>query len=74
MSNKEDLKKLLKNHQDLHDELMHLFKNNAEQCLIWLTNIKGPLCDVTPISLIDGPEGKEKVLDMIFRIKTGDFS
>lgn len=68
------LNDLLKDHNDLHRELMQLFKNDEAQAIIWLTKSKDPLCDVTPLSLINSEEGKVKVLDMIYRIKTGDFS
>lgn len=68
------LKEILKDHEDLHDEIMQLFKNDEEQSLIWLTKSKLPLCNETPLSLIGSKEGKEKVIDMIYRIKTGDLS
>jgi len=71
---KDKLEALSKNHQDVLDELMYLFKNNEQQVMIWLTSDKAPLCDVSPLSLLDSRAGKEKVLDMIYRIKTGDFS
>lgn len=73
MSDIEVLKDLLDNHEDLYTELMTLFKEEA-QALIWLINPKAPLCDQTPISLLGDSEGKEKVMEMLYRIKTGDMS
>lgn len=68
------LKEILKGHDDLHDEIMLLFKNDEEESLLWLTKSKLPLCNETPLSLIGSKEGKEKVIDMIYRIRTGDLS
>jgi len=55
-------------------ELMSLFKNQNETVIKWLNKEKGPLCGNTPMSLMDTASGREAVLDMIYRIKTGDFS
>jgi uncharacterized protein (DUF2384 family) len=74
MSHSKELQKLLENHTDLYDELMNLFKYNEEQALTWITKTKAPLCDVTPLSLIENKKGKEKVMDMIYKINTGDMS
>ena len=73
MNNKESLKKLLKNDADLHNELLSVFKQE-EQAINWLTSIKAPLGNVTPLSLINTAEGKAKVMDIFYKIKTGDFS
>jgi uncharacterized protein (DUF2384 family) len=74
MPHTKELHRLLENHKDLYEELMNLFKYNEEQALKWLSKTKAPLCDVTPLSLIENNQGKEKVMDMINRIKTGDMS
>lgn len=63
----------LDNNQDLHDELLSVFKQESH-AISWLTSTKSPLGNVTPLSLINTTDGKKKVLDMIYRIKTGDFS
>jgi uncharacterized protein (DUF2384 family) len=68
------LKETLKDHGDLHDQLLQLFKNNEQQAMAWLTNSKAPLCDIAPLALLGSSEGKEQVIDMIYRIKTGDLS
>lgn len=73
MNNKDPLKELLKNNSELHNELLSVFKKE-EQAMNWLTSIKVPLGNVTPLSLIPTVDGKNKVLDMLYRIKTGDFS
>ncbi|MGI2146606.1 antitoxin Xre/MbcA/ParS toxin-binding domain-containing protein [Shewanella frigidimarina] len=74
MSDINDLQELLKNHTDLFEELMGVFHNNEKQALSWLTHPKVPLCNLTPISLITDKVGKEKVIDMLYRIKSGDMS
>ena len=74
MSHTKELHRLLENHKDLYEELMSLFKYNEEQALKWLSKTKAPLCDVTPLSLIGNKKGKEKVMDMIYQIQTGDMS
>jgi hypothetical protein len=73
MNNKESLKELLKNDYELHNELLSVFKKE-ELAMSWLTSPKVPLENMTPLSLIATVDGKNKVLDMIYRIKTGDFS
>lgn len=55
-------------------QLMSLFKNNNDVVVDWLSKKKGPLCDIAPIDLLDTASGREAVLDMIYRIRTGDFS
>lgn len=63
----------LDNNQDLHKELLSVFKQESH-AISWLTSTKVPLGNVSPLSLINSIEGKMKVLDMLYRIKTGDFS
>lgn len=70
---KKELEELLKDHSDLHRELLYIFKKE-DQALIWLVNTKAYLSDDTPISLIHDVKGKEKVMDLLYRIKTGDLS
>lgn len=63
----------LDNNQDLHNELLSIFKQESH-AISWLTSTKVPLGNITPLSLINTTDGKKKVLDMLYRIKTGDFS
>ncbi len=74
MSDRNELQDLLRDHLDLYDELMELFNQNEKQALSWLTTPKSPLCEVTPLSLIADTGGKDKVMDVLYRIKTGDMS
>lgn len=63
----------LNNNQDLYDELLDAFKKDAI-AIKWLTNPKSPLENLTPLSLIATAEGKKKVMNMLYQIKTGDIS
>jgi len=71
MNSKEHFDVLLKNHQDIKKSLLVLFEEE-EIALRWLTSPKPQLCDVTPLSLLE--KDKQAVSDLIYTIKTGDFS
>ena len=59
---------------DVHSNLVKLFKGD-ERCIIeWLYTPKKPLENKAPIELLKIIGGNEKVLDLIEQIKTGDFS
>ena len=73
MSEKQKLEELLKHHQDLYRKILNLFKKD-DKALAWLTRPKAPLCGETPISLIHNAKGKERVMDVLYRIETGDLS
>lgn len=53
--------------------LMYL-KKRYRLSISWLINPKTPLESSTPLSLIATVYGKKKVLDILYRFKTGDFS
>lgn len=55
-------------------ELMVLFKDQNELVTEWLRKPKRPLMNKAPIELMDSASGRRSVLDMIERIKYGDFS
>ncbi|MGR6834485.1 antitoxin Xre/MbcA/ParS toxin-binding domain-containing protein [Aliivibrio wodanis] len=52
---------------------MTLF-NNEVLCEEWLRGSKRPLGGLSPIEVLKTVDGKEKILGMITRIETGDFS
>ncbi|MFT6530043.1 MAG: hypothetical protein ACJAZB_001698 [Psychrosphaera sp.] len=49
-------------------------KKRYRLSISWLINPKTPLESSTPLSLIATVYGKKKVLDILYRFKTGDFS
>ncbi|MGR6859611.1 MbcA/ParS/Xre antitoxin family protein [Aliivibrio salmonicida] len=53
--------------------LMVLFNDEA-LCEEWLKSSKIQLGGLSPLEVIRTAGGKEKILDMIDRIETGDFS
>ena len=53
--------------------LMVLF-NDELLCEEWLKKSKIPLGGLSPLDVLKTFGGKEKILDMIARIETGDFS
>ena len=63
----------LDNNQDLHNELLSVFKQESHASR-WLTSPKAPLENASPLSLIATTEGKKKIMNMLYKIKTGDFS
>lgn len=71
MNHKEQFDVLLKNHQDIKSSLLALFKEE-KIALRWLTSPKSQLSNATPHSLLEG--NKQVVSDLIYTIKTGDFS
>jgi uncharacterized protein (DUF2384 family) len=71
MKQQKELNKVLEKHPDIYKSLMELF-NSEESALSWLGKPCKPLCDVKPIDLLS--TDSEKVLDIIYRIKTGDMS
>lgn len=73
MKKKEELKKRLISHDDLYNEVIKIFKNEA-QAFKWLESKKTFLMGATPLDLIESKVGKEKVMDLLYKIKTGDLS
>ncbi|AKO77482.1 hypothetical protein EN12_20130 [Vibrio cholerae] len=55
-------------------ELMILFGDDTELVKEWLVGKKRPLCGKAPVDLMDIAVGRKAVLEMIDRIKMGDFS
>ncbi|TPH18087.1 MbcA/ParS/Xre antitoxin family protein [Litorilituus lipolyticus] len=73
--------KLFKNHlsmdqvpPDIKNELNLFFKNNEKLIVEWLVNPKRPLNGQAPIEVLATEEGIKQVLDMLERMRTGDFS
>ncbi|MFS1427307.1 antitoxin Xre/MbcA/ParS toxin-binding domain-containing protein [Vibrio splendidus] len=59
---------------NIWSELMTLFGDDVDLVKEWLVGKKRPLCDKAPVELMDIASGRKAVLEMIDRIKTGDFS
>ncbi|ODS05049.1 antitoxin Xre/MbcA/ParS toxin-binding domain-containing protein [Vibrio scophthalmi] len=58
---------------EIKSRLMAIFNDEA-LCDEWLSNSKKPLGGVSPLEALKRADGKAKVLEMIARIETGDFS
>ncbi|KII76134.1 MbcA/ParS/Xre antitoxin family protein [Vibrio renipiscarius] len=58
---------------EIKSRLMAIFNDEA-LCDEWLSNSKKPLGGVSPLEALKSADGKVKVLEMIARIETGDFS
>ena len=67
----QEIDELLKEHLEIKKELLTLFPS-PQLALQWLSNSKAPLLNKTPLSLLD--TNPNVVLDILYRIKTGDFS
>ncbi|MGI2227226.1 hypothetical protein [Shewanella frigidimarina] len=72
MTTKDEFDALLINHDDVKKEVLALFKGRCDVALQWLNQTKPQLLGVSPISIID--TDKQRILDLIFQIKTGDMS
>jgi hypothetical protein len=72
MTIKDEFDALLMNHDDVKKEVLALFAGRCDVALEWLKTKRPQLLGVSPASVID--TDKESVLDLIYRIKTGDFS
>jgi uncharacterized protein (DUF2384 family) len=71
MKNNDQLKEILENHPEIYHEVLDMFKK-ADVALNWLKTPNRPLNWATPLSIIkDNPE---KIMDLLYRIKTGDLS
>lgn len=69
---KKEFNTLLKNHPEIKKEVLELFKKEEEVALRWLKSPRIQLCGATPASILE--TDKEKIRDLIYTIKTGDFS
>ena len=67
-----ELSNLLSNHPEIKEELLDLLKGDHEAAIKWLNKPRMQLLNETPLAVLE--TNPEKVSDLIFRIKTGDFS
>jgi len=67
----QEIDELLKEHLEIKKELLTLFPR-PQLALQWLSKSKAPLLNKTPLSLLD--TNPNEVVDILFRIKTGDLS
>ncbi|EGR0666081.1 DUF2384 domain-containing protein [Vibrio cholerae] len=58
---------------EIKSRLMAIFNDEA-LCDVWLSNSKKTLGGLSPFEALNEADGKAKVLEMITRIETGDFS
>ncbi|MGR2848607.1 antitoxin Xre/MbcA/ParS toxin-binding domain-containing protein [Vibrio vulnificus] len=58
---------------EVKSRLMAIFNDEA-LCDEWLRNSKKPLGCLSPLEVLKKADGKAKVLELITRIETGDFS
>ncbi|MDD9156740.1 MbcA/ParS/Xre antitoxin family protein [Aliivibrio sp. S4TY2] len=58
---------------EIKSRLMVLFNDEA-LCEDWLKSSKIPLGGLSPLAVLKTFGGKDKILDMIARIETGDLS
>ncbi|EGR0319640.1 DUF2384 domain-containing protein [Vibrio cholerae] len=58
---------------EIKSRLMAILNDEA-LCDEWLSNSKKPLGGLSPFEALNEADGKAKVLEMITRIETGDFS
>ena len=65
------LEELLINHQEIKQELLNIFKGHSA-AFNWMMEPKIPLENKSPASLLG--TNPNAILDMLYRIKTGDFS
>ncbi|EHH1028370.1 DUF2384 domain-containing protein [Vibrio parahaemolyticus] len=58
---------------EVKSRLMAIFNDEA-LCDEWLRNSKKPLSGLSSLEALKKSDGKAKVLELITRIETGDFS
>ncbi|EGR2849130.1 DUF2384 domain-containing protein [Vibrio cholerae] len=58
---------------EIKSRIMAIFNDEA-LCNEWLSNSKKPLGGLSPFEALNEADGKAKVLEMLTRIQTGDFS
>ncbi len=54
--------------------LMEQFQQREDLCLSWLNTAKRPLANAKPVDLLQIASGRKCILDVLERMKTGDFS
>ncbi|MFD2165647.1 antitoxin Xre/MbcA/ParS toxin-binding domain-containing protein [Thalassotalea euphylliae] len=67
----DELAYLLRSHPEIHKAVLEVFKRD-DVALRWLRAPRVQLGHKTPIEALEGDESM--VLDLLFRIKTGDLS
>ncbi len=67
-----EMEHLKSEHHDIYESLMRTFKNDVRVCNDWLTKPKPPLQGRSPFEQLSIDACK--VIDMLTRMKTGDFS
>ncbi len=66
------LEKILSKYPEITNELSSIFKDHEDIIYSWMTTPKRPLLGKTPLeTLINEPD---LIMDMLKRMKTGDFS
>ena len=68
----DELSSLLINHPKIKAELLDLLKSDNEAAVKWLKQRRWPLLNETALAVLE--TNPEKVSDLIYQIKTGDFS
>ena len=71
-TNLTELEHLKSEHLDIYQELMNLFKFDVRVCQEWLTKPKPPLQGKSPFEQLK--INSDEVMNMLIRMKTGDFS
>lgn len=71
-TNLTELEHLKTEHFDIYQELMKQFKFDDRVCHEWLTKTKRPLQGKSPFEQLT--INADEVMDMLVRMRTGDFS
>ncbi|WP_448549768.1 antitoxin Xre/MbcA/ParS toxin-binding domain-containing protein [Thalassotalea fusca] len=71
-TNLTELELLKVKHLDIYQELMNQFKFDDRVCQEWLTQPKRPLQGKSPFEQLT--INADEVMDMLVRMRTGDFS
>ena len=71
-TNLTELEHLKSEHFDIYQELMNQFKFDDQMCQEWLTKPKRPLQDKSPFEQLSSDA--DEVMNMLVRMRTGDFS
>ena len=71
-TNSTELEHLKAEHLDIYQELMKQFELDDRVCQEWLTKPKRPLQGKSPFEQLT--INADEVMDMLIRMKTGDFS
>ncbi|MGK0270074.1 MAG: hypothetical protein ACI88H_000709 [Cocleimonas sp.] len=58
----------------VYSQLFTLFKGNDEMIAEWIHAPKAFLANKAPIEMLNSDRGINSILDLIYRLRTGDFS